>query len=65
MLLNPFAVAYDSGLISRNANVFSLSKSFKEGISPNAVNAIDDVIWIERQSPLMILQKMQLAAILI
>ena len=65
------AVAYDRGLISRNAKVFSLSKTFIAGISPVLGRQSGYLSEIRVRSmqkvcsvyvPLMILQKMQFAA---
>lgn len=55
---------YANGLISRNASVFALSKSFIEGMSPVHHSALmsHDAGCLE--VPLMILQKIQLAAMM-
>lgn len=50
--------------MSRNANVLSLSNSFIEGMSPAALVRTMGSMLDKVDIPLMILQKMQLAAIL-
>lgn len=59
---------YERGLISRKASVFSLSKSFIEGMSPihrcEHLHLGFNRLQCSVSPPLMILQKMQLAAML-
>lgn len=51
--------------MSRNAKVFSLSKSFNDGISPAACVNFNQLKGSTLCGPLMILQKMHDAAILL
>jgi hypothetical protein len=50
--------------MSRKAKTLSLSKSFIEGISPVVVSCVDGVLRRDVTVPLMILQKMQAAAMI-